>query len=73
MTKPEAERIIKAAVPRWRREVCPDTPADQLHFFDFERWLLERWPDAMSFRARGGASYIARIWFDQAIGMSWAN
>ncbi|ODU81097.1 MAG: hypothetical protein ABT14_18335 [Pelagibacterium sp. SCN 63-17] len=73
MTKPEAEKYIRWACQEWRRTEAVGIEPLDLHFSQFRRWLLARKPDALDFRARGGADYIAELWFDQEMNLTWTR
>lgn len=70
MTKPEAEKIVRALCHDWRREQGEPAPA-LLDFSAFRPWLLARRPDALDFRSRGGAARDAERWFDDEMRQAW--
>ena len=72
MKKADAEGIIRSLVHDWASETGFRIGSDQHpSFYDFWSWLDGRAPQAKSFRAVGGAEYIAELWFDEELGQLW--
>lgn len=70
MTKPEAEKIVRALCHDWRRERGSES-SPMYEFSVFRSWLLARRPDALDFRSRGGAARDAERWFDEEMRQAW--
>ena len=72
MQKADAEKRIRHYCHEWRRTSGNDkTPADQLNFTEFHRWLETHHSECLDFRSTGGVRYIIDLWFDQEFKQDW--
>ncbi len=72
MTKPEAERIVRHLCHQWAGERgLRGTAEEHPSFSDFKSYLLERYPQALTFRSRASAAFDAELWFDQELKQTW--
>lgn len=74
MTKAEVRKAFPALFSKWRH--LPEfTRVDdqELHFFDFWRWLENNHPDATKFRSVMGPKEDIGLWFDEAAHQMWTR
>ncbi|CAA2108962.1 hypothetical protein MBUL_04455 (plasmid) [Methylobacterium bullatum] len=74
MKKDDAERAIRGLCHVWRREAGLDDAAPlDLHFSSFWEWMKGHHIQYTTFKARGGAAFIAELWFDQEFKLTWTR